>query len=58
MGGFLSHEGGRGVRGGLTFVTKKCFFKMKASLYLNENYICDFLFTKTTFKLSFSVVLS
>ena len=25
MGGFLSHEGG-GVRGGLTFVTKKCFF--------------------------------
>ena len=32
VGGFLSHEGG-GVRGGLTFVTKKVFFfQMKASL--------------------------
>ena len=26
MGGFLSHEGGGGVREGLTFVTKKVVF--------------------------------
>ena len=33
VGGFLSHDGaGEGVRGGLTFVTKKWFFLLKGSL--------------------------
>ena len=41
MGGFLSHEGGgEGVRGGLTFVTKKVVFLNEGFPYLNRIIAC------------------
>ena len=42
MGGFLSHEGG-GVRGGLTFVTKKVFFLNEGFPYKTQKIIGTWL---------------